>query len=346
VTDRVQMTVPDGGGAQSGFTVQRSANSVDILAGSLAEDGTGFGITRDEGGVGINAFSMRQRSIDLWAFVTNWTDIYPPPDIFTTCGADITLVQRRDGETVFTYCDHFYFVWSFDWNTGSWNDLTWLSYGWGYPHQDGIGNLFPGDHRLTIWWPGDELFGVHKALQTVDFTVVRPATYFIPAQTGPSSSVVVSGDDGSHPGWKAFDYTLTDDDDCWVSDTLPATLCYKMAPVWSFADPPQKHPTSYSVTARAEDASAAPSAWTVEASNGSDYWEQISVGRSGVTDWAPGQRREYSLGDYRKAYVWWRLNVTEACGESAVAVGNFEVFDRAGRTAPVFEKRHATSDEW
>ncbi|MBU7316165.1 discoidin domain-containing protein [Paenibacillus oleatilyticus] len=143
------------------------------------------------------------------------------------------------------------------------------------------------------------------------------------SNTTPSPFVVTASSvySATYDAWKAFNGTISDVYDCWVSADGLKNGWIK----FDFYSP--KAICNYSIVNRnySTAISTAPKDWTFEGSNNDSDWITLDV-RSNETNWLISQKRTYSFLNNTK-YRYYRLNVTSNNGEAFIAIGDIEMME-------------------
>ncbi|GMX64367.1 hypothetical protein Elgi_36360 [Paenibacillus elgii] len=121
--------------------------------------------------------------------------------------------------------------------------------------------------------------------------------------------------------WKAFNGTISEVNDCWVSANGLKNGWIK----FDFYSP--KAICNYAIVNRnySTAISTAPKDWTFEGSNNDSDWVTLDA-RSNETNWVISQRRTYSFLNNTK-YRYYRLNITSNNGEAYTAIGYMEMME-------------------
>lgn len=155
----------------------------------------------------------------------------------------------------------------------------------------------------------------------------RPSeTNSIPKMTSntmPSPYVVSASSvyNATYDAWKAFNGTISDVYDCWVSADGLKNGWIK----FDFNSP--KAICNYSIVNRnySTAISTAPKDWTFEGSNNDSDWATLDA-RTNETNWLASQKRTYSFLNNTK-YRYYRLNITSNNGDAFIAIGDIEMME-------------------
>ncbi|MCM3273913.1 discoidin domain-containing protein [Paenibacillus elgii] len=143
------------------------------------------------------------------------------------------------------------------------------------------------------------------------------------SNTTPSPFVVTASSvySATFDAWKAFNGTISEVNDCWVSANGLKNGWIK----FDFNAP--KAICNYAIVNRnySTAISTAPKDWTFEGSNNDSDWVTLDV-RSNETNWLISQRRTYSFPNNTK-YRYYRLNITSNNGEAFIAIGYIEMME-------------------
>lgn len=148
-----------------------------------------------------------------------------------------------------------------------------------------------------------------------------------------------------YQGWKAFNNTVIDADDCWhVINTTPysgANYVYSggitttisgssYAGEWLQIELP--HPirlTRYSIITRnwpTTYLAQAPKSWKIAGSNDSNTWTEVDS-ESNITNWSQGLPLTFTTSNSIVAYKYYRIVINQAVGDGSVAIGEWMLYD-------------------
>ncbi len=166
---------------------------------------------------------------------------------------------------------------------------------------------------ILIHYNANDYIVTSKTLQELNVNLVPKLSSNTSSPLSASSVANIS----YHPVWKAFNGTVQDVYDCWVSASVTGWLQV------DFGVP--RVVNKYVITAR-NDRSAStlsPKTWTFEGSNDGTNWVVLDT-RTDETDWFAAQRREYVFYN-SKAYRYYRINITANNGATQTAIGELEL---------------------
>lgn len=183
--------------------------------------------------------------------------------------------------------------------------------------------------------PGESAEEVGSAQQALTCSA-----QLVPTLSGASAAVFTSGNySSSYPEWKAFDASSSS---MWISSlkTTPAILGYDFGAA--------KRVSRYAITySNGSILTRAPKDWVFEGWNGSS-WIALDT-RSGQTNWAGFERREYSVtspGSYGK----YRIRISDdndtRSGVEVISMGRLELFDCNGPGDPLWVRNVGASGAW
>ncbi|GAK42068.1 hypothetical protein TCA2_4560 [Paenibacillus sp. TCA20] len=178
--------------------------------------------------------------------------------------------------------------------------------------------LLSGDSGLT--WKTLKGGGEFLPAMTSNST---PAPYLVEA------SSVLTGASNYQP-WKAFNKTVTDYTDSWISDDKVGWVSIDLGSSGS------KKISEYSVTCRnwndsqADKETTAPKSWTFEGSNDNANWAILDTQVNQIS-WTKAQKRSFKISN-SGIYRYYRLNISDNNGAYYVAIGEIGLIE-----APSFQ---------
>jgi len=175
----VRVDVPSGDGSKVGFSVEKTDNAILIFGGPLQGEDSMFGITNDEGGVGVNAYPVQPlvQPLTMTVYLVIKTIVGAQ---MNSLRGPLTLTRLSPDPAVI--CTQLDYTWMFSLTRDfpEWweNDFT-QGWAWMGDHGPGTGKLIAGSYKLDVYWYGytvawNEVSA--RALQTFYFTV--PETRF------------------------------------------------------------------------------------------------------------------------------------------------------------------------
>ncbi len=143
------------------------------------------------------------------------------------------------------------------------------------------------------------------------------------SNTAPSGEVSASSYhllNATHLPYLAFNHTLTDTFDSWVTADGFSTgwLCYKFST--------KQKIEKYSLLSEIAYATRAPKSWTFEGSNDGSTWTVLDS-ETAISGWSDNVRKTFSFNN-SNYYLYYRINISANNGASLLSIGEFEMMGK------------------